>query len=488
MKRSDSKISRESKSKSKTVKKKVVRKKQPSRDRHLIDTHYRNKIVFEVPFLKKKFSLYWKLILGSFVFWLLLVNYYEHVFPKRALQRCDWSRWEHWPKAGNGPANSHKVALFADPQIMDDFSYPGRPRIVNYFTRLLLDHYHARNWKYVHYYLNPETTIFLGDLFDGGRNWDDDLWMEEYNRFQRIFPKKPTTKTIMSLPGNHDIGFGDTVIQSSLERFSTYFGETSRSLDIGNHTFVLLDTISLSDTVNPNVSSIPREFLDAWGMVDHPYPRILLTHVPLYRNPKVQKCGPERESKDDFPISYGEQYQTAILPSLTDEILRRIEPVYVFSGDDHDYCHIKHNFYGENGLLREADEITVKSCAMNMGIRKPAIQLVSLLNDPTKTPTGPTIETELCYLPDSFRPLWMYAIALVLNLSVICVYIWNSRKSHKGVSSKDLPMPVSVDDGKPKRTLSKKTKSKRIVMDILFNMTALLQLVFTIFFVYYSLV
>lgn len=38
------------------------------RDKRLIDTHYKSKIVFEIPFLKKKINSYWKPILGSFVF------------------------------------------------------------------------------------------------------------------------------------------------------------------------------------------------------------------------------------------------------------------------------------------------------------------------------------------------------------------------------------------------------------------------------------
>lgn len=148
------------------------------------------------------------------------------------MKKCQWSTWEDWPEG----AESHRVGLFADPQIMDEYSYPGRPQIVNYFTRVIVDHYHRRNWKYVQYYLDPDSNFFLGDLFDGGRNWDDKQWIKEYTRFNQIFPKKPLRRTVMSLPGNHDIGFGDTVVESSLQRFSSYFGETSSSLDAGNHT------------------------------------------------------------------------------------------------------------------------------------------------------------------------------------------------------------------------------------------------------------
>ena len=230
---------------------------------------------------KKRFRIYWRYISIIWILWLGLIYYHESAVVKRAMKKCQWSAWEKWPKG----AESHRVGLFADPQIMDEYSYPKRPQIVNYFTRVLVDHYHKRNWKYVQYYLDPDSSFFLGDLFDGGRNWGDEQWIKEYTRFNQIFPKKPMRRTVMSLPGNHDIGFGDTVVESSLERFSAYFGETSSFLEAGNHTFVLLDTISLSDKANPNVSRIPMEFLNNFARSSHPYPRILLTHVPLWRNP-----------------------------------------------------------------------------------------------------------------------------------------------------------------------------------------------------------
>ena len=107
----------------------------------------------------------WRLVLGLWVAWVALIPYYEHTVVVRAMKKCQWNKWEQW----ENPVGAHHVALFADPQIMDNHSYPGRPAIVNYFTRVILDHYLARNWKYVQGYLEPQTSVFLGDLFDGGR-------------------------------------------------------------------------------------------------------------------------------------------------------------------------------------------------------------------------------------------------------------------------------------------------------------------------------
>ncbi|CCF56908.1 hypothetical protein KAFR_0B06120 [Kazachstania africana CBS 2517] len=436
--------------------------------------------------------LHWNIIIVSTIVWFLTVNHYENSVVRRAMNKCSWNTWEQWPEG----VKSHKVALYADPQILDEYSYPGRPQIVNYFTRVIVDHYHYRNWRYSQHYLNPDTNFFLGDLFDGGRHWDDDVWLAEYNRFNKIFPKSPMTKTVFSLPGNHDIGFGDTVIESSLDRFTTYFGDTSSSHEIGNHTFVLLDTISLSDTTNVNVSSIPKRFLEEFSLSrrqkSHPNPTILLTHVPLWRNANQQQCGKERESTKPFPIQKGYQYQTVIDQTMTQEILTQLTPKFVFSGDDHDYCHVKHT-YGANDLggnnnadhvnsNKIVDEITVKSCAMNMGIKKPAIQLVSLFNDESVTGNEPvtTIQTRICYLPDPFKPMWVYILLLIGNLGSFIIYI--KRYAFVPSLKNDLPLPVSTDT----TTHKKDIKVRQLVIDTSANAAITFLLILVIFSYYYN--
>lgn len=297
---------------------------------------------------------------------------------------------------------------------MDAHSYPGRPWIVNYITQRILDNYHKRNWNFVQNKLDPDTTIFLGDLFDGGRNWDDEYWFDEYARFNSIYSKRPNRKTIMTIPGNHDIGFGETVNITALERFKTFFGPTSSIHNLGNHTLVLLDTISLSDYSNPDVTKDPRSLLESISTFQNDeQPRILLSHVPLYRFPDEQKCGPLRESTKKFPIMKGVQYQTVIDHELSQEILTKVRPKIVFSGDDHDYCHVTHP-YNYQGEAKTAEEITVKSCSMNMGIKKPAIQLLSL-NNPTSTTLQETYQTNICFMPQPFKAIKSYISLAIIN-------------------------------------------------------------------------
>lgn len=225
--------------------------------------------------------------------------------------------------------------------------------------------------------LYPDTTIFLGDLFDGGRewsvrggeNWDNPdkdfkrygeaFWVKEYKRFSKIFFEtftkagvKPRTgqtmrrKIISTLPGNHDLGFGEGVHRPVRNRFHAYFGEGNRVDVVGNHTFVSIDAVSISakdpdhGRMNEDIWGPAMEFLDnvqetrkkaitkelkyqfgsgaadtrpryghdiietdqlgaatlppAKKLDDLSLPTILLSHVPLYRDSGTP-CGPLRE-------------------------------------------------------------------------------------------------------------------------------------------------------------------------------------------------
>lgn len=444
-----------------------------------------------------------KLMLKLCLMWACLFHYYEHIAVLRAMRKCAWKNWESFESG----AKPHHVALFADPQIMDAHSYPGRPPFVNEITRIILDHYLARNWKYVQGYLSPDSTFFLGDLFDGGREWEDGYWFKEFERFHKIFPRVPGKLMKTNVAGNHDIGFGDTVVRKSLDRFSAYFGEMNEFFDVGNHTFVILDTISLSDTVDPYVSGFPKKFLENFDRNDHPYPKILLSHVPLFRDPEQQTCGKERESNNYFPLTKGEQYQTVINPDISAHVLSTIDPVLLFSGDDHDYCHIKHEFrLPRSTEINIANEYTIKSCAMNMGISKPAFQLLSLYNplgNKALSTPGSTYITEMCYLPDPYKPLKMYGMCALITLLILIKHSFFPKKNFginylissrifKTNQDPVLPLPVSTlsygSEDKMIKASSMDIIEKATPLEFLISIWTMTILVLSIFVFYYFLI
>lgn len=127
--------------------------------------------------------------------------------------------------------------------------------------------------------------MFLGDLFDGGREWGtaqssspeerykkygSHFWLKEYIRFSDIYLRSwnhggPTAsraepagrRILASLPGNHDLGFASGIQLAVKNRFDAYFGPLNRVDVIGNHSFVSLDSVSLSamDQVDPETGS-----------------------------------------------------------------------------------------------------------------------------------------------------------------------------------------------------------------------------------------
>ena len=237
--------------------------------------------------------------------------------------------------------------------------------------------------------LAPGSVFFLGDLFDGGREWstgegeggqsvdrrwrkyDSRFWLKEYKRFGRIFfntwlgggQDQSDRKIVAGLPGNHDLGLGNGIRLPVRKRFQAYFGNGNRIDIVGNHTFVSLDTVSLSAKGQPNPATgsqgIDESNKDIWGLVEQflhttkgekartiarelrvrhgkeendlmnsdiieledprawtipmdfdpikntDIPSIILTHVPLYRAPGTP-CGPLREHYPPSKTDSGE--------------------------------------------------------------------------------------------------------------------------------------------------------------------------------------
>ena len=186
--------------------------------------------------------------------------------------------------------------------------------------------------------------------------------MLELERFDRIFPSHPEKLALKSLPGNHDVGVSNGVYISVLSRFQKHFGPSSRTFDTGSHELVLLDTVSLENTIDENIYGPPREFLKGLQNLPVKKPRILFSHVPLFREDGTD-CGPLREgSMKSIRLGAGYQYQNVLTPDISDQILKVVQPSAIFSGDDHDYCEVVHTLEGG----RNVTEISIKSFSWAM--------------------------------------------------------------------------------------------------------------------------
>jgi len=92
-------------------------------------------------------------------------------------------------------------------------------------------------------------------------------------------------------------------------------------------------------------------------------PRLLFTHIPLWRSPDTD-CGDRREAKGGLREGGGYQYQNMLDLPLTTRILDLVWPIQgAFSGDDHDYCEAVHTIEGRRESFVE---YTVKSFSWAM--------------------------------------------------------------------------------------------------------------------------
>ena len=574
--------------------------------------------------------------------WLYALYRGERSAYRRHIEACHWDQWEEWPRE----AAPHRAVLIADPQLVDPHTYPGRPWPLSTLTERYTDLYMQRNYRLINERLDPDSIIFLGDLFDGGREWAPDKarklktsqrkrleqigvlakqedkkkrdlesynaavdkdhlnviskeepepkpkieensktfipgengrwskwtgkqWEQDFDRFSRIFfaPEQlypqPSRKlfaaydvaadpisiengakdvtsqeyattggksrqVIASLPGNHDLGFGAGVQIVVRDRFESRFGSGNRIDVLGNHTFLSLDTPSLSahnQFMSNGYESEQKDFeplkhiwkpsMDFLNNLRHPagkavqealgqyYPRehsntvwnhqvteagdvknhpsldklvqealapkpklpvILLSHVPLYRNPDTD-CGPLRERGGALTLTFGYQYQNVLTQTLSRDIVSKIYPIgdlaAIFSGDDHDYCDVPHRYNvaampSTNPMdtlktrLAQIREITVKSFSWAMGVRKPGFQMVSLWNpvDAQGNTVGiplPTVQTHLCLLPDQLSIFIDYALLFLLTLPLLFVRaVYITIKSGDSTSAEDslLSLPM----------------------------------------------
>ncbi|GJN79741.1 hypothetical protein PLIIFM63780_003260 [Purpureocillium lilacinum] len=464
-----------------------------------------------------------------FVIWVVILLWGERWVFETKIADCDWHTWEHWPKE----ARPHHLVFIADPQLIDPHSYPGRPWPLNPLTVLVTDNYMRRGYNALQRQLNPDSVFFLGDLFDGGREWKtksgsfvdpkwgssrssgekkwvktwhrkygEDFWVREYQRFSNIFfdnfnaggsnpgPMQRGKKLVASLPGNHDLGFGAQIQVPVRDRFAAFFGDVNRVDVVGNHTIVSVDTVSLSAETSQfkgqhnlrpiygpakefleNVQSTKRklvqEELSVWHDTDRDlrlghkvedidkadtsrwprdpgpgapdFPTILLTHVPLYRAPGTP-CGPQREhwpptkppkgqtgvvnpdNRNAITVAGGYQYQNVLNEETSAHLIKSVgNVVHVFSGDDHDYCEVKHS--ASKGGVRE---ITVKSFSMAMGVPTPGFLMVSMYNPvgadgkPTGE-VGTTLQTHLCLMPNQIHTFMKYVTFIILSLVLLTV-------------------------------------------------------------------
>lgn len=360
--------------------------------------------------------------------WTATFGLHERIMPWNAARNCLWPQPEpiaalQGPEAASFPQTN--VLLIADPQLIDNHTYPDRNGLLLLLLKHTVDVYLRKNYRALMSQLRPDFVFFLGDYLDNGRSSSDSYFSHELSRFDSIF-RKPVEKSYVdglnwfaNVPGNHDVGFGDSVKIPSRDRFIHHFGDPNAVVHVHGVDFVSIDAPLLSSQLL-EISGPARAFVDSQGETAKTSPRVLLSHIPLWRDVETHKCGPLRENPV-FHLGGGYQYQLALDEDVSRDLLAKVKPDLIFAGDDHDYCDITHD------IAPNPREITVKSVSLAMGVKYPAVQLLTFNNRDSGLETGPfEYSTQICYLPTPYINVFHY-VAMAVFSGLLLLW-WNIKQ------------------------------------------------------------
>ncbi|XP_072981002.1 uncharacterized protein C630.12 isoform X1 [Typha angustifolia] len=360
--------------------------------------------------------------------WAATLLYGEMVSYWIPLWSCSWPQLH----STNGDYQV-KIAVLADPQLMDRTSLGLTPKSLaleaaQFYTDLNM----RRSFYSSIMPFGPDLIIFLGDHFDGGPYLSDEEWQESLSRFKHIFGlydhKRSAGIPIYYLSGNHDIGYGAFHSQHPevINRYEKEFGDRNYRFSFGKVDFIVVDAQTLdAGKEQGKETTLSWEFIRNISNDVKSNPRILLTHIPLYR-PDDTPCGPYRSSPViNQRVSYaalgqGITYQNYLSKETSEHLLDIIRPALVLSGHDHDHCTVVHST-----PFGSITEHTVGTLSWQQGNLYPSFMLMAAGSSPNVTEAKDAVSTHLCFLPMQTHIYIWYLCQFALTLFLLVVWPTN---------------------------------------------------------------
>ncbi|KAL6996165.1 hypothetical protein U1Q18_006301 [Sarracenia purpurea var. burkii] len=324
-----------------------------------------------------------------------------------------------------------KVAVLADPQVMDRTSLHLPPKslgleIAEFYTDLFM----RRAILASVLPFQPDVILFLGDNFDGGPILSDEEWQESLSRFRHIFNlnmlERSTNTQVYYLAGNHDVGYEafHSRMPEVIKRYEKEFRSRNYRFTVGKVDFIAIDAQTLDGNSQGQLTSATWDFVRNISKDVSLTPRVLLSHIPLYR-PDRTYCGPHRSSPIiNQKVSRTNQnqeilYQNYITEKSSQYLLDMLRPVLILSGHDHDQCSVTH--LSKHGQVREH---TLGTISWQQGNLYPSFMLLSASNLAfhNVSSTDDAILTHLCFLPvQTYIYIW-YLFQFGLTLLVLLLW------------------------------------------------------------------
>jgi hypothetical protein len=436
--------------------------------------------------LQKEWKVFWlnRIIFSLVIIWIINLLFCEWILFHIVMSGCTYKPLKELEGDPFYNEKVYHVALIADPQLISNYTYSHIPWIIYDYIIFLGDAYMRTCFRLLLVYNQPDAIIFLGDLMGDTIKLNEVQYAEHLFRFKWIFSStkkisdstgKDTinkrslivqnsnfdphvnwikTENVYSIfentfdfdipafyiPGNHDIGMftGPPLL---LKWYETNFGSINYEINIGNFSFIGIGTPVLEDpTTFPEPSLRTRDYVrDTSNLIQQATgigsrPRILLTHIPLYRSDQ-ETCGSFKRSQ--IKNSIGNTYQNLLSKFDTEFLLSCLDPLYVFSGDDHDYCEVKH-------LEGSVNELTVATFSWMEGTDYPGYALLSFYSPPSdcskeecKQP-DPIFKVQPCYSPRRLSLYLWYANLFFITVLILGLMEWSMHTAQNKSKKEDL--------------------------------------------------
>ncbi|KAL0423492.1 UNVERIFIED_CONTAM: hypothetical protein Sradi_0884000 [Sesamum radiatum] len=213
-----------------------------------------------------------------------------------------------------------------------------------------------------------------------------------------------------------------------VKRYEREFGVRNFKVTLGNVDFIAIDAQTLDGRPQSKLTSATWDFIKNASKDIRSTPRVLLTHIPLYR-PDGTPCGPHRSASIinqasaktlSFALS---GYQNYITKSSTNVLLDLIQPSLVLSAHDHDQCTVTHR--SKNGPVIEQ---TVGTVSWQQGNLYPSFMLLSASNSTLSDGSSPenAASSQLCFLPMQTH-IYLWYLSL-FAMTLVIVLLWPANE------------------------------------------------------------
>uniref|UniRef100_D3TPS9 Metallophosphoesterase 1 homolog n=1 Tax=Glossina morsitans morsitans TaxID=37546 RepID=D3TPS9_GLOMM len=282
---------------------------------------------------KRKLCIYFLIVFGSIFYCEFLADYIT-------LWKCEWPRLKQHKDAPN-----LRAMLLADVHLLG-------PINGHWLDKLYREWHMRRAFQAsitIHY---PDVVFILGDLFDEGYFVNQHYFREYIRRFRSYF-HTPQHIRLISIAGNHDIGFHYRMQPYVVNRFKRHLNYTGIHLYTVNKVhFILINSMAME---NDGCSFCKNALKDLYNIKDkldclrnvHTCPDmetiqnhqcysrpIVMQHFPTYR-----KSDKSCKEHDYLEIEEYREKWEVLSRNSTDWLGELLQPRLSFAGHSHNYCH-----------------------------------------------------------------------------------------------------------------------------------------------------